>query len=231
MYSNNSFLAIIPARGGSKSVPKKNIKLLGSKPLISYTFAEAIKVKELDYILVSTDDDEIAAVAKKEKVRVIKRPKEISSDHASTESALIHAINFLEMEEKYFDYVVVLEPTSPFRKSSTIEKCIKLISELNADSLLTLKKSFSNIGDLKFNYYKPLRENQPRRRQEREPFYLESSTVYVAKIDFLKQTKSLVSNKWAACVLDSEEEGIDINSQLDFYLAESVLKGKQNKKF
>ena len=67
---------------------------MGSKPLISYTFAEAIKVKELDYILVSTDDDEIAAVAKKEKVRVIKRPKEISGDHASTESALIHAINF-----------------------------------------------------------------------------------------------------------------------------------------
>lgn len=231
MYSKNSFLAIIPARGGSKSVPKKNIKLLGNKPLISYTFAEAIKVKELDYFLVSTDDDEIAAVAKKEKVRVIKRPEEISGDDASTESALIHAINFLEMEGKFFDYVVVLEPTSPFRKSSTIEKCIKLISELKADSLLTLKKSFSNIGNLKFNYYEPLRENQPRRRQDREPFYLESSTVYVAKIDFLKQTKSLVSNKWAAYVLESDEEGIDINSQLDFYLAESVLKDKLNKKF
>ena len=100
MFSNKSFLAIIPARGGSKSVPKKNIKLLGSKPLISYTFAEAIKVKELDYILVSTDDDEIAAVAKKEKVRVIKRPKEISGN-ASTK-VLLHT-KFLKKEKK--DYV------------------------------------------------------------------------------------------------------------------------------
>lgn len=231
MFDNKSFLAIIPARGGSKSVPKKNIKSLGNKPLISYTFKEASRVKELDLVLVSTDDNEIAAVAKKEKVRVINRPENLSGDDASTESALIHAINFLEIEGKFFDYVVVLEPTSPFRKSSTIEKCIKLISELNADSLLTLKKTYSNIGNLKSNYYRPLRTNQPRRRQDREPFYIESSTVYVAKIDFLKNTKSLVSDNWAAYVLDSEEESIDINSQLDFYLAESVLKNKLNKKF
>ena len=231
MFDNKSFLAIIPARGGSKSVPKKNIKPLGNKPLISYTFKEASRVKELDLVLVSTDDNEIAAVAKNEKVKVIKRPENLSGDNASTESALIHAINFLEMEGKFFDYVVVLEPTSPFRKSSTIQKCIKLISELNADSLLTLKKTYSNIGNLKSNYYVPLRTNQPRRRQDREPFYVESSTVYVAKIDFLKNTKSLVSDHWAAYVLDSEEESIDINSQLDFYLAETVLKRKLKKNF
>lgn len=223
MFFGKSFLAIIPARGGSKSVPKKNIKPLGNKPLIKYTFEQVSKVKNLDYVLVSTDDEEIANVSQNESFRVIKRPHEISRDNSSTESALLHAIDKLEKEGRFFDYVVVLEPTSPFRKSSTIDECISLIYKLNADSLLTLKESYSNIGNFNSHYFIPIRPNQPRRRQDRKPFYIESSTLYIAKIDFLKATKSLVSDKWAAYILKSDEESVDINNLMDFYFAETLL--------
>lgn len=230
MLSEKSFLAIIPARGGSKSVPKKNIKPLGNKPLIKYTFEQVSKVKNLNYVLVSTDDEEIANFSQNESFRVIKRPNEISRDNSSTESALLHAVDVLEKEGRFFDYVVVLEPTSPFRKSSTIDECISLIYDLDADSLLTLKESYSNIGNFNSNYFTPIRPNQPRRRQDRSPFYIESSTLYIAKIDFLKATKSLVSDKWAAYILRSDEESVDINNLMDFYFAETLLRSKSFEK-
>ena len=223
MYKNKRTLAIIPARGGSKGIPKKNIKELGGQPLISYTIKQA---KESDFItdfFVSTDDEEISNISELYGSKIIKRPSKISLDNSRTEECLIHAIKELANLNLNFDYLVVLEPTSPFRESKTIDNCIKKIIDEERESLLTVYETKACIGEIdKFLNYKPLIKNQPRRRQERKSLFVESSTVYVVKIDFLLKTNSLVCEKWLAYILD-KKECIDINTYDDLIYANFLI--------
>lgn len=222
MIENRRFLAVVPARGGSKSVPQKNIRSLGGRPLLHHTVDQLQAVTEIDCAVVSTDDEKIRDVAKSVGVRVIDRPAELSGDTAPTELALIHALDKLADQGEYFDYVMVLEPTSPFRSSATIRRCMNRIVRDNGQSLMTVIETRSNIGVLEEGYFKPLNSGAPRRRQEREPFFVESSTVYISRVDFLRETGSLVCQNWLSEIVE-ENEAIDINSPLDFKIAEAIF--------
>lgn len=221
MLAGKKFLAVIPARGGSKGVPRKNIRMFCGRPLLVLTLEQAAEVPEIDRVVVSTDDVEIAGVTSSAGGVVVDRPPELASDTAPTEWALLHALDALVAANKKFDYVMVLEPTSPLRSPETIRRCMDAIIARDAVSLMTVVETRSNIGRLENGMFRPLVPNAPRRRQAREPFYIECSTVYICRVDYLRRTGSLVAEEWLAVPVP-ENEAFDINSELDFTIAEMV---------
>jgi CMP-N,N'-diacetyllegionaminic acid synthase len=220
-------LAVIPARGGSEGVPRKNVRPLAGKPLVCHTVETAITVDGLDLVVVSTDDDEIKTVSEAAGARVIDRPAALATDEASTEIAVLHALDNLEEDGEAFDVVVVLEPTSPFRSAATVRACIDTLVARNGDSLLAVKETRDVIGHLDDGIFRLLVPGGRRRRQEREPLYVEASTVYVARVDFLRRTGSLVTGDWLAYVVP-EREAIDINTTEDFAYAEFLATGARS---
>ncbi|MCK4302580.1 MAG: acylneuraminate cytidylyltransferase family protein, partial [candidate division Zixibacteria bacterium] len=132
-------LAIIPARGGSKGIPRKNLRLLAGKPLIAHTIEHARQARSIDRILVSTDDPEIASVSQRYGAEVIFRPSEISGDTASSESALLHALEHLEKTEGYRpDLVAFLQCTSPLTSPGDIDSTVQALLDGDADSALAV---------------------------------------------------------------------------------------------
>ena len=136
-------IGIIPARGGSKSIPLKNIKLLNGKPLIEHTIEAAIKSQVLDRVIVSTDHARIAEVCEKySEVDVFFRPDSLSVDTARTEPVLLHVCDELERREGLIpDFVLTLEPTSPMRRAETIRKCLDIIIRPGVDSVLSVAET------------------------------------------------------------------------------------------
>ena len=145
-YRNHSVVAIIPARGGSKSIPRKNIKLLGNAPLIAYSIAAAQESKWIDRIIVSTDDDEIAAAALEWGAEVpFRRPTEFAQDKSLDFPVFEHAIQWLAQEENFHPEVIVqLRPTSPFRPKGLVDRSIELLIDNEADSVRTITPSGQN---------------------------------------------------------------------------------------
>lgn len=227
MYSGKRILAVIPARGGSVSVPRKNIRPLAGRPLLAWTIRQAEMVDALDLTVVSTDDAEIKSIALDYGARVIDRPAELASATARTEPALIHALDMLaEDGEEAFDFVAVLEPTSPFRSPGTIAGAIAHIVDEGKDSLLAVRETKDNVGRLESGVFRPLAPDAPRRRQDREPLYVESSTIYVCNVDFLRRTGSVVAEDWLAYVV-SGQEALDINTAEDFLRAQWVMEQRE----
>ena len=222
MIDGKRILAVIPARGGSVGVPDKNIRDLGGKALLAHAVGPARAVSEIDRLVVSTDSRKIKAVAESLDVSVIDRPAALATAEARTEGALLHALDTLEEAGEEFNYVVVLEPTSPFRSDATIRNSLQKIIEAGAPSLLALKETRNVVGTLENGFFEPWVKNESRRRQDRASKYVEASTIYVCQVDFLRQTGSLVSDQWLGYVVP-EIEAIDINTQLDFLFAELVL--------
>lgn len=230
MYRGKRFLAVIPARGGSKGVPRKNIRPLNGRPLLAYTVDQTRGVAELDLTVVSTDDPEIRAAALETGVRVVDRPAALATDSSPTEAALRHALEALAAQgEPAFDYVVVLEPTSPLRSSETIRNSIQTIVDRGAASLLGVRETRENIGTLEHGCFRPLRTDAPRRRQDRKPFYIESSTIYACRVGYLMATGSLVAEDWCAYVVP-DNESVDINTLEDFALAECLIRMRKETK-
>ncbi len=221
---NAKVLAVIPARGGSKSVPQKNIKELSGKPLIVHTIETAQNVRSIDMLVVSTDSIEISNIVQKYGVMVIDRPPMLSTDEAPTEWALLHALDELDKNEGItFDFVLTLEPTSPLRSAQTINKCIEVLKKGDVDSALGVVETTSNYGRIQNGLYEYLIPGQPRRRQEREPLYKESSTIYGTDCRVLKQEKSVIAGRLAPVIVPPWE-AIDINTPFDFELAEILIK-------
>ncbi len=222
MFSLLKILAVVPARGGSKGVPGKNIRLLGNKPLIGYTLKTAMSVGMIDDLIVSTDDNDISDVANRYGVEVLHRPSEFATDNSSTESVIIHVLDKMSENGRNYDVVLVLEPTSPFRSIETIVQTIKLFSNKDVDSVLAVRETRENIGNIIGNIFVPINPEAPRRRQLRKPMYVESSTIYAVRTDYLLKYKTLVSSKWTP-ILVTEGESIDINIEHDFKIAESYI--------
>ena len=220
-------LAVIPARGESKNIPRKNIKLLAGKLLLLYTVDEARKSSYIDRLIVSTDDDEIAEIASRYDVEVIMRPPAYATDTAPTELALIHVVETLREDEDYeADVVVTLEPTSPLRTSHLIDRCIEQLEISDADSVISVTRTSSLVGRVRDGQFEYLIKNQSRRRQDRKHLYKESSAVYVTEVATLLNHKSVLGKKLHV-VISGEEEGLDINTPLDFVIAEAVMRWRQ----
>ena len=139
MYNNKSFLAIIPARGGSKGIKDKNIINLKGKPLIAYTLDAAIESQVFDEIVVSTDSLKIAEISKSFGAKIpFLRPKELASDNAKTVDVIIHVLNYYINQNIEFDYFMLLQPTSPLRNSKDIKNAVNLLFEKNANSVVSV---------------------------------------------------------------------------------------------
>lgn len=217
-------LAVVPARGGSKGVPRKNLALVGGVPLLVYTLRAARAATTVDRLVVSTDDPEIAAVARAEGVEVIDRPSALAADDSPTEDALIHAVELLrERGEKTPELVVTLEPTSPLRRPEAIDECVRVARSTGANAVLTVAPSRESWGRLVDGRFERLRPDEPRRRQLREPLYRESGTVYVTKTDSLLAGRSVLAEPVHAVVID-DEQALDVNSELDLRIADALVR-------
>ncbi|MGK7939761.1 MAG: acylneuraminate cytidylyltransferase family protein [Crocosphaera sp.] len=224
-----AIIALIPARGGSKGVPGKNIRLLTNKPLIAHTILDAQEAKSVDFVYVSTDDDEIATVAANYGARIINRPPELANDTASSESALVHALEELENQGINPELLVFLQCTSPIRTGLDIDGAIAKLRGEKADSLLSVSPSHrflwqeSNGVAQSINYdYR----HRPR-RQDMNPQYMENGSIYLFKPWVLKETGNRLGGK-IALYLMSERAAVEIDSIADFEMINFLMSQDEN---
>ena len=236
MLNNKKILALIPARGGSKGLPRKNIKPLLGKPLIAWTIEQALNSKYIDRVIVSTDDLEIAEISKKYGAEVpFIRPKELAQDDTPTIDVVFHTLDYFENKGEKFDIVILLQPTSPLRETSDIDRALEMfINNEDALSLVSVKENehppFWSLK-LESNFLKPLFEEKLffKRRQELPQSYMPNGAIFIARVDTLKQYKTFYTPKTIAYIMPPEKS-IDIDTKFDFLLVESFLqkKGERN---
>lgn len=227
LFKPEEILAVIPARGGSKGIPGKNIAPLAGRPLLSYTIEAARQSGRVQQVWVSTDCPQIAAIAQREGAGVIERPPELSGDTASTESALMHALDWSEAKGLQPRVILTLPATSPLRTGETIRRCLEQFEKgLDCyDALLTLHE----VRDYFWRRakdgatFQPLFPGASRRRQEREPLFSENSAVYVTLVAAFRETGFILGQSAQGFVL-SPREAVDINLPEDLALAEALLK-------
>lgn len=198
-------LGVTPARGGSKGIPRKNIKVLNGKPLIAWTIEAALASRSLDRYVVSTEDPEIAAVARQYGAEVLDRPAELATDEAMTLDVLQHVVTEIPAET-----VVLLQATSPIREPGLIDRCLAQFHANKPDSLATgfvCRYVEYGKGHL--------------RRQEIPGFFYDDGNVYVIRGDLLRKGDRY-GNRIDRVLLD-REQSIDVDDMFDFWLAEKVL--------
>ena len=218
-------IAIIPARGGSKGVPRKNIGLLAGKPLIAHSILDAKESKFTDRVYVSTDNPEIAKVSRKYGAEVIHRPDRLAGDTASSESALIHAVGELEKSGINPELIVFLQCTSPIRTGVDIDNAIAKLKTENTDSLLSVSPSHRFLWEEVNGVAKSINydyRNRPR-RQDMQPQYVENGSIYIFKPWVLKESGNRLGGKISLFVM-SEAASWEIDSALDFEITESLIK-------
>lgn len=225
MYEGKSFLAIIPARGGSKRLPRKNVLDLCGKPLIVWTIEATLKSKYIDKVVVSSDDDEILEISKKFGAETIKRPDELASDTATTFDAIKYTIDNLEK----YDYIVLLQPTSPFRDEKHIDEAIELLENKNADAVVSVCEMehsplWSNTlpQDGKMNNFLK-DEVLNKRSQDLEKYYRLNGAIYICKTDKLLEQKSFFIKDNIFAYVMNRESSIDIDEEIDFNMAEFLM--------
>lgn len=226
MIDGQPVIAVIAARGGSKGFPRKNIANFGGKPLIAWTIAAAAGSKFLDRAVVSTDDAEIAAVAREWKGDVpFLRPASLATDEASVTDAILHAIETLAAPCRY---VVLLQATSPLRTAEDIDNAITLCCQQSARSCVSVspvEKGLQWMFNLESGQLRPLTADLAvqKRRQQLPTAYLPNGAVYVAELEWLKTTRTFYGDETAAYVM-SAERSVDIDSEIDLWVAEAILR-------
>ena len=222
-----NIISIIPARGGSKGIPRKNIKLLNGKPLISYSIDASNSCSLIDDTYVSTEDAEISEISKGNNAEVIERPDELAGDDSSSIDVILHVLDYLENKGELPDLFVLLQPTSPLRTSEDIEASINSFLESDCDSLVSVceldHRSLLNFsledGFLVQNNNESLFNS---RRQDIPTYYSLNGAIYITTPEFIRKNKSFYSDKTIPHVM-SKEKSIDIDTSFDFKLAEFLL--------
>lgn len=224
-------LALIPARGGSKGLPGKNIRPLRGTPLVAHSVHQALASRLVSRVFVSTDADEIAAVAREHGAGIIPRPAAISGDAASSEAALLHALDWLRDGEGWVpDLVCFLQCTSPIRAASDIDDAIERLHAEGADSLLSVSPSHRFLwrqgpdGAEAINYDWRTRP----RRQDMAPQFVENGSFYLFRPDGLRATNNRLHGRVAMHPM-SELAALEIDSLLDFQLVEATLADQTEK--
>jgi len=224
-------IAIIPARGGSKGVPGKNIKPLCGKPLIAYTIEAALAVKSLERIILSTDDSEIATIANRYGVEIpFMRPAHLAQDDSPAIDNYIYTMDRLNSESsKQYDEFVVLQPTSPSRIVADIDNTIKLFHEKNADSVISVcEASYPPVWAKKLRPNGTLKDYfdidiDVHNRQEIEPAFIPNGSIYILRLSLIKKHYTYYSEKTFSYVMPPERS-LDIDTQFDFEIAEFLMR-------
>lgn len=224
-------LGLIPARGGSKGVPRKNIRLLCGKPLLQYTAEAALAAKRLTRVILSTDDEEIAEVGRRCGLDVpFLRPKELASDDSPMLPAVQHAIRTLELNGEKFDALCLLQPTNPLRNPDDIDGCIRLLEERGVDAVVSMlavpaehNPHWVYFQDQNGMLHLSTGEATPiPRRQALPPAYHREGSVYVTRRDLVMEKSSLYGNSLAGYLMD-EQRSVNIDTLEDWAQAEKIL--------
>ena len=233
MISNKNVLAITLARGGSKSIYKKNIALLKNKPLISYTINAALDSKYIDEYIISTDDKEIADVAENLGATIpFLRPENLSSDTASSADALIHAVNaYEEITKKKYDYIIELMCTNPFKSGEMIDDIISTLDRNEkADAVITVERLLDHhparIKKIENGYIRDfcVEEELESRRQDLKPeAYIRNGNIYALRRDLLMTQNSRYGTNFCVPYYKENIPSANIDEPSDFYKAESLL--------
>lgn len=237
MYNNNKILAIIPARGGSKGLPGKNIRPLLGKPLIGWTIEQAKASQYIDELFVSTDSQEIADIAEQFGVKVPSlRPAELSADKSPSSEFIIYTLELLKSEGRNFDIFVLLEPTSPLRDVEDIDKSISmLINNADAESIIGVSKIEDKHPD-----FLVLLENRfirsytnaysVKRRQDLDDLYFFEGSVYASKVDAYLKNRTFIHKNTLGYVVP-KYKSFEVDDIVDFKIIEALMTAKNNSEF
>lgn len=231
MINGKRVFGVIPARAGSKGVPNKNIKNLGGKPLISYSILEAKKSKYISRFIVSTDSSQIAQISRDFGADVpFLRPEALSTDQAVSVDVVQHALAYVENEQGcVYDYIVLLQPTTPFRSAEMIDTCLEKLDANDVDSVVTMIDVGANhparMYMIENNRIKSItgESDQMRPRQELPRVFIRSGDVYACKRNTLVSKRSLMGTSTYPVVI-SDQHNVNLDTELDFIVAEALVK-------
>lgn len=224
-------LYLIPARAGSKGLPGKNVKLLGGKPLIVHTINFVLQnIKPEDELCISTNDDNVLTIAANLGIYVpFKRPEELSSDTANSYDVIIHALKYYESNNKFFDFLMLLQPTSPFRIQQDFDNVIQSSND-EIEMVVSVKKIkdnpyFNLFEENEYGFLDKSKKSNFQRRQDTPDVFAFNGSMYLMKVSALKE-KTLSEFKKIKKVIMPEERSVDIDTMADWVLAEFYLDKK-----
>lgn len=219
--TKEKIIAIIIARGGSKSIPRKNVLPLHGKPLVAWPIELAKSIKEIDRVIISTDDDEIMKIAKKHGAEALfKRPEELAKDDTPTLPVLQHCIKYLEDEENYKpDIVLLLYPTAPFLKKERVKEALEIFKTTKCNSVISVVEDYGRFWKEDDNTYKPFHPPERVNRQYYKPLYREDGAVYFSRYEVLMKMNKIVDEENIQFLIMKEGENIDIDNPEDFIKA------------
>ena len=215
-------IAVIPARGGSKRLPKKNILPFAGSPLICHSIALARSLRAIDRVCVSTDDPEIASIAKEAGAEIVMRPPELATDRSTTASAIRHALLMMADSGARADAVLTLQPNCPLRTAEIVTDAIALYHREHPDSVVGVTKSHHKLGPIENGRFIPAYRTGMR-SQDMADQYFENGVVYVSRADMVIQSEDLFGAQMAPLVIDPLYALGDIDTLLDFQVAEFLF--------
>jgi CMP-N,N'-diacetyllegionaminic acid synthase len=231
MYRGKKILAVIPARGGSKRLPYKNIKPLLGKPLIGWTIEQANKSKYLDKIIVSTDSPKITKIARRYNTEVpFLRPKRLSKDNVPLFDVVIHALKFYKRKGANFDMAIILQPPCPFRTAKDIDGAVEFLFKKKAKAVISICEAFQH--PLWMNVLPPngcmkdflTRSIRDKNRQYLPKFFQLNGAIFLGFVDYIKRHKSYYGKETYAYIMP-KERSVEIDDIIDFKVAEALLSG------
>ena len=223
-------LVVITARGGSKRLPGKNIRILGEKPLIIWSIDVAKDIPEICDILVSTDDTAIASICTEAGALVPwLRPAELATDNANSVDVVLHALDWYETEKGAVDGILLLQPTSPFRTKKTVLRGIGLFSKNEQQPVLGVSPTHAHpmwTSKLEGEYLVPFMQEHglKTRSQDLPPAYIVNGSFYMITPTDLRSNRTFFGSTSIPLMVESKKESLDIDTELDWYIAESILR-------
>ena len=217
-------IAIIPARGISRRLPNKNIKLLGGIPLLVHSVNYAKQHDFIDAIYVTTDDKEIKNIALQHGALVIDRPSHLSGDFEPTVTALKHVLEFIDND---IENVVLLQPTNPLRPKKLLQEAFDLFNEKKYDSLFTVSRNHQKFGTINDDTFQPFNYKIGQRSQDLEPLYFENGLLYITKAEHILNNKIITSNA-LPLIVNHPFASVDIDTTEDFDLAQYMIQKYKN---
>ncbi|MCG2419884.1 acylneuraminate cytidylyltransferase family protein [Aequorivita sp. F47161] len=213
-------IVIIPARGGSQRLPKKNIRYLAKKPLIEYSIAYALfNMDIVDEVYVSTDNEKIKNISLQLGVKVIDRPEHLSGDNEPTVTALKHVLQSLNHK---IENVILLQPTNPLRPKDLLKDCFQAFENGNYDSAMTVSRNHQKFGIIEDGKFVPYNYEFGQRSQDLEPLYFENGLLYITKSSLILEEK-IMGDKNLPFIVDHPFANIDIDTKEDLLMAEFYL--------